>query len=87
MDTLLANSDGANFNGGKLYIKNSTGYVGINDTTPSYELDVNGTIQATTLLTGKITCNSSGTSKSVKEITISTSNPGTGVSGDIWMKY
>lgn len=36
----------------RLTIVNSSGYVGINTTTPGYNLDVNGTISATTLRMG-----------------------------------
>jgi len=39
----------------------STGYVGINTTTPAYTLDVNGSARVTSLTVGNLILNSSGT--------------------------
>lgn len=56
----LASVDRTNINDGVLYVDKTTGRVGINDTTPSYALDITGTIRATGAATFDSTVYSGG---------------------------
>jgi hypothetical protein len=66
-------------NSNRISVLASNGYVGINKTTPSYQLDVNGTINATSFLLNGTEQRSSQWANTAADIYFNTGNVGLGI--------